>query len=297
MFCSLLSGNVFAYWARIIVMASLFILSSHSVLAKPQKIVSINLCADQLLMLLAEREHIASLSHLAAKADSSAMFKKAAGIKQNFGQAEEILLMKPDLILASSFTSRPTVFLLKRLGFNIVELPIASNFDDIRRNIMTVAQAVDEIQRGEALLASFNKRLSTALSTQSDKRPVAVFYRENGYTTGDNTLANTIVEAAGFDNLATQLGISGGGYLSLETLINHNPDIIISGRGHSKKSSVAMAAFQHPAFKKFKAQKQMVTISDPLWVCGTPFVLEAVEHLVEVRQHRTSFELATEQAQ
>lgn len=281
-----------AYWLGLIVMSTLLIFLSHSALAKPKKVVSINLCTDQLLMLLAEPEHIASVSYLAAKANSSAMHKRASGILQNYGLAEEILLMKPDLILAGTFTSRPAVFLLKRLGFNIVELPVASNFDDIRQNIMTVARAVDEIQRGEQLIASFNKRLLSALSTQSDPLPVAVFYRENGYTTGSNTLANTILEAGGFNNLATQLGISGSRHMSLETLISHEPDIIISGLRRSKKGSVAMAVFQHPAFKKFKAQKQMISISDPLWVCGTPFVLDAVEHLVAVRQNMSSHKFA-----
>jgi iron complex transport system substrate-binding protein len=275
-------------------MAALFILLSHFVQAKPQKIVSINLCTDQLLMLLAERENIASVSYLAAKPNASAMFKEAAGILVNHGQAEEILLMKPDLILAGTFTSRPAVFLLKRLGFNIVELPVASDFDDIRRNIMTVAHAVGEIQKGEQLIASFNNRLLTALATHSHKRPVAVFYRENGYTTGGNALANTILEAGGFINLAVRLGISGSGHLSLETLISQDPDIIISGRRRSQKGSAATAAFQHPAFKQFKAQKQMIVISDPFWICGTPFVLDAVEHLVAVRQHGSSHELSTE---
>ncbi|MCF6204495.1 MAG: ABC transporter substrate-binding protein, partial [Methylococcaceae bacterium] len=240
------------------VVTGLFILSSHTALAKPQRIVSINLCTDQLLMLLAERKHIASVSYLAAKESSSAMFKEAIGLKQNYGLAENILLMKPDLILAGTFTSRPAVFILKRLGFNIVELPIATSFDDIRRNIMTVARAVGEEERGEQLISSFNQRLSKVLALQPKKIPVAVFYRENGYTTGGNTLANTLLEAGGFTNLANQLGISGSGHLSLETLIMEAPDIIISGKRQSKKGSVAMAAFQHPAFKQFKAQKQIV---------------------------------------
>ncbi len=280
-----------------LVVTGLLILSSHSTLANPQRIVSINLCTDQLLMLLAKRENIESVSYFAANPDASAMFEEAAGIRKNQGQAEEILQMKPDLILAGTFTARPAVFLLKRLGFNIVELPVVSNLDDIRRNIMTVARAIGEVQRGELLVASFNNRLLAALATHQHQRPVAVFYRENGYTTGANTLANTILDAGGFDNLAAHLGISGSGHLSLETLIDKNPDIIISGRKSSKQGSVAMAAFQHPAFKKFKAQKKMITISDPLWVCGTPFVLDAVENLVAVRQFRSDNQVAIEPVQ
>ena len=271
-----------------VVLAGFLILSAPALFSKPQRIVSINLCTDQLLILLADRKNITSLSYLAANKNSSAMYKEAIGIKQNYGKAEDILLMKPDLILAGSYTSRPAVFLLKRLGFNIVELPVATSLDDIRRNIMTVASAIGEVEKGKQLIASFNQRLSKALTARPKHPPVAVFYRENGYTTGGNTLANTILEIGGFSNLATQLGISGNGHLSLETLIIEDPDIIISGKQRSKKGSVAMAVFQHPAFKQFKAHKQLVHISDPLWVCGTPFILDAVEHLRAVHQQMTN---------
>ncbi|MEO1895141.1 MAG: hypothetical protein ABGX32_02600, partial [Methylococcales bacterium] len=92
-----------------LVVTGLLILSSHSTLANPQRIVSINLCTDQLLMLLAKRENIESVSYFAANPDASAMFEEAAGIRKNQGQAEEILQMKPDLILAGTFTARPAV--------------------------------------------------------------------------------------------------------------------------------------------------------------------------------------------
>jgi iron complex transport system substrate-binding protein len=256
---------------------------SFLVQAKPQKVVSINLCTDQLLMQLADRETIASVSYLAARDGISAMAKAALGIRKNHGLAEEIMLMQPDLILAGTFTSRPTIFSLKRLGFNIIELPVARNFDDIRQNIMTVARALGEVQRGKQRIQAFDKRLTAILSIRTQKQPVAVFYRENSYTTGGDTLAHTILEAAGFRNLAAQLGISGSGYMPLETLMTHKPDIIISGRKRSRQGSVARAAFQHPAFQYLKADKAMVKISDPLWVCGTPLVLDAVEHLVNVR--------------
>jgi len=269
-----------------VVITGLSLLLSSPLLAKPQRIVSINLCTDQLLMLIAERKNIASVSYLAAKKNSSAMYLEAKGIKANRGLAEDILLMKPDLILAGTYTSRPAVFLLKRLGFNVIELPVARNLDDIRQNIKTIAKAVGEVEKGEQLLATFNQRVSKALTARSKQQAVAVFYRENGYTTGGNTLANTILETAGFINLATQLGISGSGYLSLETLIIEDPNIIISGKQRSQQGSTARAAFQHPAFKKFIAQKQVINISDPLWVCGTPFILDAIEQLMTLHKEK-----------
>lgn len=252
--------------------------------AKPQHVVSINLCTDQLLMLLAERSKIASVSYLATKKDASVMYKEAMGLHQNHGLAEEILLMNPDLVLAGSFTSRPTVFLLKRLGFNLVELPVASSIEDIRRNLRTVADAIGETQRGEQLIDAFDRRLTAATASIKQPRPVAVYYRENGFTSGEHTLSGALLEAAGLANLAAQLGVSGTGHLPLEMLISQQPDIIVMRRQQNRKHSVAIGTSQHPALRTFAANRLVVRISDQLSVCGTPFVVETIERLAATRQ-------------
>jgi iron complex transport system substrate-binding protein len=253
-------------------------------LAKPENIVSLNLCTDQLLMLLADHDRIASVSYLAVKKETSAMAEEAFGIPLNHGKAEEIMIMKPELVLAGAFTSRPTVFMLKKLGYKVIELPVARHLDDIRKNIKTVADAIGEPQRGKQMIAAFDLRLAGFQADHDIPKPIAVFYRENSYTTGGHTLANSILEAAGFINLAKTLGISGSGHLPLETLITQASDIIILGQKRSQKGAMSAAALAHPAFKKFANQRMTITISDPDWVCGTPFVLDAIENLATIRK-------------
>jgi len=243
-----------------------------------------NLCTDQLLMLLADPDKIASVSYLAAKREASMMHKQAIGLHQNHGWAEEILLLNPDLVLAGSFTSRPTVFLLKRLGFNLVEIPVAANIEDIRRNLRTVAEAIDETQRGEYLIDAFDRRLTVVTASITQPRPVATYYRQNGLTSGSHTLSGAIMEASGLVNLAAQQGISGSGHFALESLISLQPDIIVMRRKHNRKYSVARGTFQHPAFRTFAGNRLVVRIPDQLWACGTPFVIEAIEHLAYTRQ-------------
>ena len=84
--------------------------------AKPRRIVSINLCADQLLLMLAGRENIVSLSYFATNPEISYMAEAAHGIPVNHGRSEEILLLRPDLVLTGPFTTRTTAALLRRSG-------------------------------------------------------------------------------------------------------------------------------------------------------------------------------------
>ena len=250
--------------------------------AKPERIVSMNLCADQLVMMLADRDRIASVSYLAANPTASALAAEADGITLNHGLAEEILPMEPDLVLAGTFTTRPTVFLLRRFGYPIVELPVASSLGDIRSSIRVVAEAVGEPARGEALIADFDRTLQAVPATDSKPPPLAVLYWANGFTSGENTLANAAVEAAGFRTLGRALGLNGTAQLPLETLLNANPDVLIVGR---KRDDPALAneVFRHPALDRAFAGRPMISVPDHLWICGTPFVAEAVARLAALR--------------
>ena len=251
-------------------------------MAKPERIVSMNLCTDQLVMMLADRERIASVSYLAANPTSSALAVEADGITLNHGLAEEILPMEPDLVLAGTFTTRPTVFLLRKFGYPIVELPAASSLDDIRSNIRAVAEAIGEPARGEAMIADFDRTLQESPSAESALPPLAVLYWTNGFTSGENTLANAAVEAAGFRTLGRAMGLNGTAQLPLETLLKADPDVLIIGR---KRDDPALAneVFRHPALDRAFAGRPMISVPDHLWICGTPFVAEAVARLSALR--------------
>lgn len=249
---------------------------------KPKRIVSMNLCTDQLVMLLAEHERIASLSYLALDPQASALAEEAANLPVNHGLSEEILPLEPDLILAGTFTTRPTVFLLRKLNFPVIELPVVVSLEDIRKNIRTVADALGETERGENLIAAMDHRLPSPPETSDEHRPLAALYWANGYTSGKGTLAHNAVVAAGFRNLGSELGLTGTSQLPLETLLAADPGVLITGRVR-QGAALANEFFRHPALKLAFANRPRVSMPDHLWVCGTPFVAEAVERLSQAR--------------
>jgi len=249
---------------------------------KPSRIVSLNLCTDQLLMLLADRDRIASISYLSTNPDASAMADIAAGLPINYGRAEEILPLMPDLVLAGAFTTRPTVFLLRGLGYNVVELPVASNIEDVRKNIRAVAEALGEAARGAAAIDAFDGQLSKLKASAGRAPPLAALYWANGYTSGAGTLANAVIKAAGFNSLADNLGLSGTRKLPLEMLVMADPDLFVIGRVHDDPA-LAYENLRHPALRRVFGDRTVVRIPDRLWVCGTPFVAEAVARLAAFR--------------
>ena len=241
--------------------------------AAPQKIVSLNLCTDQLLMLLADPDQIASLSKIVDDPNVSFLAEKSAEFKKNRGDAEEIFMNSPDLVVAGVYTEKATVQILQTLGVRVEIFPIEQNFDDIVKNIRKMGQLVGHPGRAKRMIDDFNVRLEE-LRSGITERPRAAIYSANGYTTGTDTMSGQILKTAGFRNITDEVGMSFGGTLPLETLVMLRPDLVITGKaypGHSRSEEI----LKHPALRPFKA----ITQTDAKWVCGTPAVLDAVEEL------------------
>ena len=259
---------------------------SSTVAAGPQRIASINLCTDQLLLLLADRQNIVSVSYFATQPHVSALAPLARGIPQNYGQAEEILTLKPDLVLASVFTTHSTNALLERLGIPVLEISVANGIEEIRRNIRKVAHAVGKPETGTALLKKFDHELAAASRPISPTAPVAALYRENNTLYGANTIAGAFTRAAGMENLADRLGREAFSDLPLEILIERQPDFVIEGTGawHAQRGIRAYRSLHHPALDKLLEKRQLVRVPDRLWACGSPNVVDAVEILATAHQ-------------
>ncbi len=268
--------------AAIALACAVALAAAPSTAAKPERIVSTNVCTDQLVLLLAERARIASLSHLAADPATSAMSREAAGLPVNHGLAEEIVPLDPDLVIATAFSTRATNTILRRLGYRVLEVPVAADLAAVGTNILTVAEAVGEPDKGRALAARLASRIAAATPREPGPPRLAALYQANGYTSGTGTLANAVVEAAGFRTLGRTLGIVGTGILPLETLIVARPDILILGRERAGLA-LAGAAPRHPALARSFAGRPVIRIPDNLWLCGTPCVAAAYERLVRLR--------------
>ena len=273
-----------SWLSRTLVVFVVAVTAISPAIAKPARIVSLNLCTDQLLIALAERRNIASVTYFASKPEYSPEASRARGLRVNYGQAEEIIPLKPDLVLAGRFSARATVGILRKLGYPLVEIPVVRSIQDVRRNVRLVAGAIGERVRGEALIASFDARLKSIARGQSAERPIAAIYWIRGNTAGAGTLMGAIVEQAGFVNLARRLGISGTVNLPLETLLSNPAEALVLASTSGDPPSLAAEALAHPALARLIRTRPSLAISSQLWSCGTPSVTDAVARLAALRR-------------
>ncbi len=258
-----------------------------SVLADaPKRVVSMNLCTDQLAMLLAAPGQLLSVSQLAGDPRSSAMVQEAARYQTNHGRAEEIYLMQPDLVLAGTYTARATVRMLERLGLRVVTVDLTNSLEDIPDQITQMGQLLGQQKKAAQLAQDYIAALADFRAHVSD-RPRAALYQANGYTSGDRSLAGEILTAAGFENVAAAAGYAGGGVMPLEILAMSQPDAVIQSAPYDGGSR-AEDIMKHPVVAALRAGGKSGGLTDHDWVCGTPYVLDAIRAMADLRRHLES---------
>jgi iron complex transport system substrate-binding protein len=253
---------------------------------KAERVVSMNLCADQLLLLIAQRPRIASVSYLASDPLISHFADQARDIPVNHGLAEEILPLRPDLVLAGSYTTRPTNALLRQLGIKVLVLEPADGYDNIRRNMRLVGEALGEIDKVDQLIVQFDRALETPALSQD--MPTAIILRPRGMTTGQGSLSDTILRSAGLRNISAELGVGKSGRLSLEQVVAARPNLFILGEFRPDHPSLAHLILRHPALRMDQDDPDddnpgRVALPTHLWNCGGPQVLKAIDILKHAR--------------
>lgn len=237
----------------------------------PARVVSMNLCTDQLALQIAAPGQLVSVSMLAADPMSSAMPEAAAGFLLNRGRAEEIFALAPDLVLAGAWSDPATVRLLTRLGVRVQRFDLVQRVEDIPARLREMGEALGQTARAEALAAAFEARLARLALPAGSTAPEAAFWYANGYTLGAGSLAHDILAHAGFANAAARAGRQGGSTMALEELVLAAPDLLVSTRPYGGASR-AEEILRHPAL----AGLAPVALSSPEWTCGAPHVLNAV---------------------
>lgn len=277
-----LSRNLRRHLMAALASAAALLVAGSADAEAPTRVVSMNLCTDQLAMLLADEGQLLSVSHIAFDPLASPMVEAAAAYEKNHGQAEEIFAMRPDLVLAGVYSDPYTVGLLRRLGVDVVQFPLETDFDGIRANMLKMGEVLGQVDAAQRLVAQFDADLA-ALGPNGEERPSALLHYANNYTSGDKSLAHQILLAAGFANATTEAGIEVAGSVPLERLVLLMPDLVISGQPYPGASR-AEEVLDHPALRVLQQKQSGATLTDAEWVCGTPFVLRAVARLVDIRE-------------
>jgi iron complex transport system substrate-binding protein len=248
---------------------------------KPHRVMSLNLCTDQLILQLLPPERIASVTYISRIPGYSFLTAQAQRVPVNYASAEEVLRDRPDLVVAGTTSTADIRALLKKVAIPLLEVPAADNFDQIRNVTRLVAHAVGEDATGESLIAHMNGTLA-ALAASAPTRIVVAGWNGAGDVPGKGTLFDAILTAAGGVNVVAgaNANLIYGQYtgFDLEQLVAMRPDILAYGRSRVGALDLAQQTLQHRVVRSLYAGRE-ITYPETLYNCGLPQSADAARDL------------------
>jgi iron complex transport system substrate-binding protein len=248
--------------------------------ARPQRIVSLNLCSDQYLVELADPQQIAGLTRNATNREMSAVAGRVGKLRVLKGSAEEILAIGPDLVIGMPARGSVVMAALSGQSYRTVDLAFAQSYADIVAQVRTVAAAVGHPARGEALIARMNRQLATL--PRPGRGRVAAYYQRRGFLTGTGTLVDDLMTRVGLTNLAGKLGKPSLSTMSLEELMVAQPDYMIVESGTDRVTDQGTEMLHHPLLRDIRRLR----LPQAWTVCGGPAYVDAARSLaMQIARH------------
>jgi iron complex transport system substrate-binding protein len=243
--------------------ASALLLAASAVRA-----ASLNLCTDEYLLLLAEPRQIAAVSYLARDPLETVLWRQARRYPGNRGLIEEILPLRPNLLLTSGGGGRATALLAGRLGMRTVDVPDVASLDGVADNLRKVAAALGHPARADPWIRRLEALRAEAPRRASD----SIWISGGGFSLAPNSLGAQWLRLAGLRQRALP-----GGRASLETLLTAPPKVLVRSDYRSGQMSGGNRWLANPIVRR-SGQRQVATDGRP-WTCLGPLMIPEIERL------------------
>ncbi len=279
---------------------------------RAMRIVSLDYCADQYVLKLVGRDRILALSPDATR-DFSYMRAAGRGVPSVAPRAEDVLVLKPDLVVRSYGGGADAGAFFARAGVPVLQLGFAEDLAGVRRVLLETAEGLGEPARGEAVAREMDARVaalreahsspfvpsevkgrdlkearlgpSTSLGTNVSERegrsqPTLLYATPGGVTSGPGSLIHELIELAGYRNFQNEPGWQP---LPLEQLAYARPDrVAMAWFGRRDYNPDQWSAARHPLMDRASDQPP-IGLEGAWTACGGWFVLDAAEAMARAR--------------
>ena len=259
---------------------------------KPQRIVSLTIASDEILLELVPVSRIAALTYLVDNPAISNATESARQVPAKIrASVEAVIAMQPDLVLAPDWLPEELSRTLRDTGLNVYVFTAGQSIAEVQQNIRDIAQAVGEPGKGEEILARMDATLrEVAEKTEKipeQKRPIVARVTTMGGSGGAGTSFDDICRYAGVRNAGALAGLSATGTLTNEQILRIDPDLfLIPAWDYTQKTDLQRLRQQienDPSLQTVKAIKnrRLIQISDKYLFCTSQYIVEGVRQLAE----------------
>ncbi|WP_442893384.1 ABC transporter substrate-binding protein [Bradyrhizobium sp.] len=243
------------------------------------RLVSMNVCTDQLVLKLADPEQILGLSKFSRDGWQGPAATDISRYPLLSGGAEDVLLIRPDIVVASAFDKRATRELLKANGLRLAELAVPRTLDEARQQIREAGDIIGHPDRARQEIARLDAALARARAAVAERHFRVLPLSRRGWVAGSDSFVGSLLGETGLRSAAGDLGFAFGGFASLEAIVNLRPDFIVVAQAGDFARDDGQAFLLHPALEHFYPREKRIVIPERMTECGGVMLADALDAL------------------
>lgn len=238
--------------------------------SKPKRILTFAMYTDQIVLGLVTSDHLVGINTLLDDPVLSNIIPIAKKIPKKIGNpgAEEVLSMKPDLVIVSDWTQAEKIQAMRDLGLKVVSVKSPETIQDAKDAVSQVAAAIGEPEKGRQLIGLMDKKLAeirekTGKIKPEQRKNIVLLSLMTAYG-GSGCAYDGACREANVINGIAAAGLKNGQPLTKEMLIKINPDIMLlpvyTGQGSYDTQAFIDGYLKDPSLQTVKAirDKQLV---------------------------------------
>ena len=249
------------------------------------RVISLNPCLDAVLIHVADRSQIAALSHYSRDPQQSIIAAAARTYPIIHESAEEVIALRPDVVLTAAHSSLATRAALKRLDIRTELFKVPNSWVENQAQIRRIAETVGHPDRGEALIGRIEAAMAKGAPRPGTRPITALVFQPNGFAAGHGTLVDEMMRRAGFVNVAERYGLKKWGNVSLERLLDDPPEVLLAGQAEPNAPTFAERILNPPALASVSARMTRAVFPERLLYCGGPVLIDTAAALATARRH------------
>jgi iron complex transport system substrate-binding protein len=237
--------------------------------AAPGRVASLNLCTDELLLMLGDPRQIVSVTHLAQQPAETSLWREARRYRRNDGSLVSVAGLRPDLVLTMGGGARDRGRIAGRLGIRVLDLPYPQSLADIEQSIRSVSIALGRPAPGRAALAQIDQLKRSRPPQAAD----TIWLGGGGRTVAAGSLAAQWMALGGFRQRAMA-----GDRVSLEQLLLRPPAVILRSDYRQGQYSGEQRWLSHPLARRVRGARTIST-DGRAWTCMGPLLVSEIKRL------------------
>ena len=254
---------------------------------KPQRIVTLALSSDEMVLAMLPAQRLAALHYLADDPGISTEAAKAQAVTARLRDynVEQLLSLQPDLVLAPDWNRQELIQTLRDAGLPVVVTKGPSSVAEVKEALQQIALAAGEPQAGQKLIEQMELEMADIAAKvqnipQAQKKTVVLISHMASYG-GKGSLFDNMCRDAGVINGAAAVGLGKNDALTKEAIVAANPDVILVPtwtKGKLDVDQVRQELLNDPALQSVKAirEKKLVQVSDAYLYCATQDITKGI---------------------